>query len=359
MKSLLKYIAVAMSAMVLFTACDKADVLPYYGNGSAVTLTSNTNNIAAIATDSNNTALTLTWTAPKYATDSNTVKYVVQIDSTGRNFSKAVTKTVTGGHGASFTAKELNNILIGYGLFNFSAIYSMDVRVISSYGNNNEPYTSNTLTFKIKPYRVIINYPSLYVPGDYQAWTPATAPTLASVANDKKYEGYVNVAAGGTFEFKLNSDPDWAHVSYGGTSTITGTSVSGVLNTSGANLKFPSSNGYYKINADVNAGALTWSATKTTWGLIGDAPAGSNWSADIPMTYNATTQVWTATIAMSAGEFKFRANSDWGINFGDNTPTDGVPDYGGSNLKITAAGNYTITLDLHIPGNYVYTITKN
>jgi hypothetical protein len=61
---------------------------------------------------------------------------------------------------------------------------------------------------------------------------------------------------------------------------------------------------------------------------------------------------------MPTGEFKFRANSDWGINFGDNNG-DFKPEYDGSNLNITAAGNYTISLDLSSGGNYAYTLKKN
>ena len=37
-----------------------------------------------------------------------------------------------------------------------------------------------------------------------------------------------------------------------------------------------------------------------------------------PLTFNASTGVWTITRDMPAGKFKFRANDDWAINFGDN-----------------------------------------
>ena len=62
--------------------------------------------------DSNLTAVTFSWTDPSYATDSSNVKYVLEIDSTGRNFSKAVSMTVTGKKSKSLTGKELNNILL-------------------------------------------------------------------------------------------------------------------------------------------------------------------------------------------------------------------------------------------------------
>ena len=61
---------------------------------------------------------------------------------------------------------------------------------------------------------------------------------------------------------------------------------------------------------------------------------------------------------MPAGKFKFRANDDWGINFGDNG-ADFKPEYDGADIVISAAGNYTISLDLSAGGNYAYTLKKN
>jgi hypothetical protein len=40
-------------------------------------------------------------------------------------------------------------------------------------------------------------------------------------------------------------------------------------------------------------------------------------------------------------------------------PKDGVLVNGGDNIKIEAAGNYTITLDFKKPGEVSYTMTKN
>src|SRR5205085_7210780 len=101
-----------------------------------------------------------------------------------------------------------------------------------------------------------------------------------------------------------------------------------------------------------NTTALTWSVTKTIWSMIGDF---NGWSADAAMTYNTTTKVWTGTLtASAAGQFKFRANADWGLNFGDDG-ANGSLEYNGANINVTA-GTHTVTLDLHIPGNYTYTI---
>jgi hypothetical protein len=66
------------------------------------------------------------------------------MDSAGRNFSNAFTKEVIGKLQTSFTGNELNNILLKYG-FSPGSPYTLEVRVVSSYGNNNEKITSNVM----------------------------------------------------------------------------------------------------------------------------------------------------------------------------------------------------------------------
>jgi len=458
MKYLVKLAFFSLLLAVLFSACDKVGSLPVYMPGAASTLSASATTIAPAVADSNKTVLTLNWTNPSYSVDSSTVKYIVEIDSSGRNFSKEVTRVLTGTRTISFTAKDLNNILLGFG-FAYNTTYNVDIRVTSSYSNNNEQLKSNTVTIKyttyVVPPKVVPpasktlflvgsataggwgnpvpersqaftrldsvtyqgtfflnggneylllpvngdwshkfsvadktvsglsaggnfgadlndNFPGpaktgfykitvdfqhgtftvvpvgayglLYVPGDYQGWSPATASTLGSPKNDGAYEGYINFPAGGTFQFKFTTTPDW--------SNALGDGGNGTLSASGGNLTVPSA-GYYKINASTTAN--TWSATKTTWGLIGSF-AGSGWGTDTDMTFDAGSNTWSATITLAAGdEFKFRANHDWGLNYGD-TGADGSLEAGGDNIKGIAAGSHKITLYLNNSGYYTYKI---
>jgi hypothetical protein len=67
------------------------------------------------------------------------------------------------------------------------------------------------------------------------------------------------------------------------------------------------------------------------------------------------------------GSFKFRANDQWVLDFAvdgsgklryANNPFLGYTD-GLLNLSVPEDGNYDITLDLHLPGNYTYILHKN
>lgn len=472
MKNIFKLLLLAIGIVFINSSCKKVDPLPFNSNGIAAVLTSSASVIAPPTADSNKTAVTFSWTNAKYANDSATTKYVIQIDSSGRNFSRAVSKAITGKLSYTFTAKELNAILLSFG-FAYNKPYDVDVRVTSSYSNNNEQYQSNALKLKMTAYvtppKVVppvtnslflvggasaggwgnpvpapaqqfkridsvtyegtfflngggqylllplngnwdhkfavqdnsisglsaggdfgfndgaafnANFPGpsasgmykitvdfqhgkftvvpvgafsfLYVPGDYQGWTPASAPAIGSPKNDGKFDGYINIADGNSFEFKFTTTPDWSNaIGDGGSGTL----IPGGNN----NLKFPGS-GYYHITADLTD--KKWSATKTTWGLVGSFAA-SNWTAagnDVPMVYSNDNKSWTGTITTVAGDqFKFRANNDWGINLGETNGT-GSLSYGGDNIGDPSknagipAGTHKITLYLSNSGYYTYLI---
>src|SRR5688572_5243035 len=182
MRSIIKFILLITGISFLITSCDKVDSLPNYGTGNAPVLTASATTIAPVAADSDKVALTLNWTYPNHATDSSNIKYTIEIDTSGKNFAKASSKVVLGKTSATFTAKELNNILLGYG-YPFNVPVDMDVRVISSYANNNERLASNTLKIRMTPYKIPPKVPlpastRLFIVGDATTfgWSNDAAP---------------------------------------------------------------------------------------------------------------------------------------------------------------------------------------
>ena len=172
------------------------------------------------------------------------------------------------------------------------------------------------------------------------------------------YEGYIDFPAGGVHYFKYTSTPDWGHVVYGdggnGNLTVNGK----------ASLVVPDG-GYYELSADLSKNK--WTATKTTWSIIGNATPGG-WEKDTPLTYDSVKQVWTATVAITAsGSFKFRANNAWKIDFGIDEAGDLqyadnplLPYNAGlRDLTVPSDGMYIVTLDLHVPGSYTYSLVMD
>jgi hypothetical protein len=259
-----------------------------------------------------------------------------------------------------FKGKDLNNLLNQMNLTPGEAS-TVAIRIRSDVNQYNgtassvTPVYSNTLLVRVTPYAL-----SLYIPGAYQNWDPSQAPLLnPAEGRPGLYEAYINITGSGTQYFKYTSARDWGHINYGD-------GGNGTFSTDGnaGGLSVPDG-GYYEVTANLNNN--TWTATKTTWGIIGDATPGG-WNNDTQMNYDEASQVWTVQADMiKNGSFKFRANNAWAIDFG--VDNDGNLKYADNpffgytpnlnNLSVPEDGNYTITLDLHISGKYTYSLVKN
>lgn len=189
-----------------------------------------------------------------------------------------------------------------------------------------------------------VAHPVIYVPGSYQGWDPANTTTVMASANsDGTYEGYFYFDAG--TQFKFTDGPSWT-TNYGDNG------ADGTLEQDGANIEIADA-GFYKVNVDLNT--KTYTILKTDWGLIGSATA-DGWNSDQNMTYDATENAWVITAPLVAGEIKFRANDDWGLNYGDNG-ADALLERDGANIVIPAAGTYLIKMYLDNP-DYTYSISR-
>ncbi|MBO4720591.1 MAG: DUF5115 domain-containing protein [Prevotella sp.] len=139
----------------------------------------------------------------------------------------------------------------------------------------------------------------------------------------------------GEFKFKPNKDNwdgDWEKVS--------GDATSGTLTTDGGPNMDGVAEGFYFVQVDLKE--MTYKVTPvTSISIIGSVRG--NWDTDIDMTYNEIMKCWEARETLSAGEFKFRLNHDWAINWGGSV--DDLTQ-GGANLQIAADGAYVIRLFL-------------
>ena len=151
MKYINKFLFLSVTVVLAVTGCHKVEDLPYYDKGTPVTLTASQASLTPAPADSATAVLTLNWTSPNYATDTANMKYVVEIDSTGKNFTKEVTKTVVKNLSTSFTGRELNTMLLTYG-YSLGTPVKLDMRVTSSYANNNDELLSNVVQLTITPY---------------------------------------------------------------------------------------------------------------------------------------------------------------------------------------------------------------
>lgn len=345
---------------VALFACEKDEDRLKVDVSGEPSLSASTTSPALSQEDADETAITFNWNALELSwsdaaiANEDAVEYTLQMDLAGGDFTAPVTSQIGSATEKAFTVEELNRIL---GNFELPAgeEASLDVRLMASLGANVAPVYSNTITINATPYLDLKEYPSLYVPGSYQDWKPELAPVVASVKDNGIYEGYFYFP-GTENKFKFTPERNW-DVAHGteGTATTDGNLTSGKLVIGGGDDIIVNGEGYYLLTA--NTKTNTWSARKTTWGVIGDATAGG-WDADQDLTFDPSEQVWRATLPLKAGGLKFRANDSWDINYGDKNLDGFLDTEDENNIPITEAGTYEVTLNLSVGGNYRYTLKK-
>jgi len=370
-----------MSAVItlLYTACDKVDNLPYYENGKAVTLSSSAATLAPPAADSNKTVLSLSWTYPNYATDSSNIKYVIEIDSTGKNFANAAGRSVLKSLTTSFTAKELNTILLAKG-YAFNVPVDMDVRVISSYANNNERLTSNTIKIRMTPYKIppkvaLPTSTRVFIVGDATTfgWTNDPAPPFPAARefarlDETTWGGIMYLKGSGAYKL-LQTQGNWDtqfHMVDGGTATA----GSFVQQNADPGFPSPSTAGWYKIILDFQSGKYTVTAVSNDLPqelyLTGDAMP-SGWTNTPPVAQQLTrlnSSEYSISIALAPGKvYKLLSTQgQWQPQFGGSSATGGTlgANYGsGSDPDAiptpSTAGTYKIKVNF-VTNTYTVTL---
>jgi starch-binding outer membrane protein SusE/F len=213
---------------------------------------------------------------------------------------------------------------------------------------------SDPLLIHVNTYRDIISYESpnfITIPGNYQSWDPLTSPRLVSKPGEKEYEGYVYFPIEYP-QFLMIRGNQWYDFTFGHIGD-------GKFGFNGTPLSIFGGIGPYLVRANLNTN--TWSYTKIkTWGVVGTAVSGNN-VFEIAVSPDLGKEcIWRLNVNLVEGTFHFRANGDNKFLLGNTWPaTDHIPDYNSDAIQITKAGNYTIELDLSIPGNYLYHLHLN
>ena len=187
----------------------------------------------------------------------------------------------------------------------------------------------------------------LYMPGSYQGWDPATAPTLP-LSSVKKgfYQGIVDLttADGSDVEFKFSPVPEWKD-DFGGKVEVNPAgsgSFATAVGTVGVsdNIVVPSGRYYIELNKKLNTITMVQFETLS---LIGSAVGDYSWGRDVDLEFDAEAGQFSAVTTFKAGEFKMRFNHDRTMSLG------GSADEGftlsGGNIECGKDGEYKIVVD--------------
>jgi starch-binding outer membrane protein SusE/F len=351
MKNVFSYILL----LLLFASCKKDEIKSVYSlPAGSPSFTSSIETAVLDSTHRDEVAAVFSWSSLSYGINAD-VTYSLEFD-TSNTMAHAIAFVMNADTTKSYTVAALNAIALQTGLEGSKAgtLYVRMKGEVRQNGTSTNPSTIPVTYSEVLALTVTAYAPSsisrMWVPGEYQGWNAATAPTIADVGGKGAYEGYIYFPnnASGNYTFKITTAPNWNDPAWGYESDTKMVKGGGNFYTSGE--------GYFLVRANVNS--RDWSTTLTTWSLVGDAVA-DDWETDIPMTYDAVSGTWVAnSVAVKgSGGFKFRANKGWTLNYG---PTDGklVQDGGNISAPGGVAGNYKVVLNLSESGNYTYTLTK-
>ncbi|MEP6512485.1 MAG: SusE domain-containing protein [Parafilimonas sp.] len=309
MKNILKAFFSVLGLIAILTACDKKESLPFYEHGTAPVLTSDVTTVTPTANDSTNAVLTLSWTDPHYATDSSNVKYIIQIDSSGGNFSNASNKEVIGATSVSYSADELNAILIGFGV-SYGVAFNLDIRLISSYINNNDAFTSNTITVSVTRIPTKVTLPStgkLYISGSAtQGGTiiPVPVPEQEfSKVSESAYGGIFYLVGGGDYVILPKNDGSLDEKYNVADNSIAGLENGGEFGYNlSDNFPAPAASGWYKIGLNFSSGTFTvmpyTETLPTSLFIVGDATQGG-WTSPVPTPSQQFTRINSTNFELS------------------------------------------------------------
>lgn len=346
---LTKKIGALILGSMIFLSCQKSINEPIASPNTQVqSFSISSSKLVLLQGNESNMAVSFSWKQ-----DAQTdAKYTIEAAVCGSSFENPIELISTGEDGASLSVKELNSSMSKLIYANNTARVEFRVREDAPDYAKRNPVYSSPIAMEITTYRCCKTYDEQHmfkIPGNYQGWNLATAPKIVPLDNPDEYEGYINFT---------NDYPQVLMVKGTQWETVTTYSYIGSdkFGFGGSVLSVFGGTGVYLFRANFNT--HQWSYTKIkNWGIVGTAVPGAEPAMNAAQN---NSQVWSVTADLVKGNFRIRANNNNAISFGQKTSDEmGVPSYGGENIVIRQAGNYTIKLELQVSGNYAYSITKN
>lgn len=284
------------------------------------------------------------------------VKYLLQIDQEEDFSSPAIVKQIDGNGTASSRTvsvlkNEINSAMLALGLPAGEAA-TVHARILSYItALESDTLFSNVVERTATPFRDSDcgNYCSIGLIGSASpgGWDVDTDMRIADPNDKYTWTVTVYLNGGGDNKVKFRAMDSWDE-NWGGTSFPEGTGTS-----AGSDISVPTS-GYYKVTFNDQTGDYSFTQLAvtefTSMGVIG---AQSDWGSDIADLTKSNTDphVWTGTMALTAGEIKFRANDAWDNNWGASSFPSGFGVGGGPNINIPVSGTYFIYFN-DVSGEY-------
>ena len=209
------------------------------------------------------------------------------------------------------------------------------------------PVYSNAITVSCKVTAAEKQYPKLYVVGSYNGWSHDKNQYLFDFAGtDVVYQGMVDFGADGvdhsSNEFKITGG-GWGNDEHSMNGAHDAESKTIALVAGGGdNINVYQAKRFYHLTFD-RALTLTADFSFDQLGVIGSF---NGWAEDVVMEFNTSKQRFYADVQFAEdGQFKFRADADWAVNWGADAFGMTVSN-GDGNLE-AKAGNYRVYVNMN------------
>ena len=345
-----------MAIAAVAISCLKVEPTPQFSkSATSFSVTPSVTTVAVTAADSLSNAISFSWNDPKYAVGLSGSKFSVIVSGAGTNFASFSSKNFTGVLTGDLLGKELNGMVLKCGGV-IGQPFTIDVKVIASQTNNDEPKQSNIVQITVTPY------------GDLTLTPSSTAVVCAAATSSQvgdtftwttAFNGYVGVK---TYQFQYAK----GGTSFSSPTVVAVTSFSKTftqldLNKMALGFGIPAGGDGtvdFRIKATNELGTVIFSniatVTVTTYvannsiGIIGDAtPGGWNTDTDLyrPDPVNNPGD-WTVTLYLTGGlSAKFRADDLWDTNWGSTGFPSGTGTQNGANIPVNNSGYYQVNFN--------------
>jgi hypothetical protein len=274
MKNIIKFVFLFFLLTALVWSCKKDEHKIYFEGGTAPVLSASSTTIPLSYANAANNAVTFSWTNPEYkfttGISSQNVSYVLEIDTTGANFTNPNKKELAISQDLSqtITVANFNDYLLNQLVLTPGKTHNLDIRIKSTLTNSSVPEYSNALQYTVTPYAIP---PKVVPPASGNLWivgsavasgwsNPLPAPYDVTQKFTRVSETLYTIIVpliGGANGYKLlQINGDW-NTQY---HAIDGTVVSGgdfELKNSDPQFPSPAASGTYKITIDFQRGKYT------------------------------------------------------------------------------------------------------
>jgi hypothetical protein len=269
------FLTLSSFLLIILWSCKKEENKIYYEGGTPPALSATrTGTIPLSFANKDQEAIKLTWTNPDYkfttGISSQGVNYLIEIDTTGANFTnpKRQTVAISNDLTKSFTVGSFNDYLLNQLQLDSLQTHNLEIRVTANIGGAVKLY-SNVLKFTgVKPYAIPpkVQPPAsgkLYITGSATpaSWMAGGDPELVSqkftkVSTTLYILSSVALSGGNSYLF-VPVYGDWG-AKYGGIGANNTNNVDGDdFKPDGGDLKAPAASGNYKIEVDFQRGKFT------------------------------------------------------------------------------------------------------